>query len=90
MISALIMTAITSGGARNPQAARPAVHVGVDLRYYAFAVFAPVGMFAIAVMLNRVIAGAWPDLNLLGEAYYMASPWHSRCAHPIVLDLRFG
>ena len=72
MISALIMTAITTGGAGIRKLLARLFMWRVNLRYYAFAVFAPVGLFVIAVMLNRVIAGAWPDLNLLGEADYMA------------------
>ena len=71
MISALIMTAITTGGAGIRKLLARLFMWRVNLRYYAFAVFAPVGLFVIAVMLNRVIAGAWPDLNLLGEADYM-------------------
>jgi membrane protease YdiL (CAAX protease family) len=71
MISALIMTAITTGGAGLRKLLARLLMWRVDLRYYTFAVLAPVGLFLLAVLLNRVIAGSWPDLNLLGEADYM-------------------
>lgn len=71
MISALIMTAITNGSLGLRRLLARLVKWRVDLRYYAFAVLAPVGLFVVAVLLNRVIAGTWPDLKLLGEADYM-------------------
>jgi membrane protease YdiL (CAAX protease family) len=43
----------------------------VDFRYYAFAVLAPIALFGVAVLANRVVTGAWPDLNLLGQADYV-------------------
>ena len=71
MISALIMTAITTGGTGLHKLLARLLKWRVDLHNYAFAVLAPVGLFVIAVMLNRIIAGTWPDLKLLGEADYM-------------------
>ena len=73
MISALIMTALTTGADGVRKLLARLFKWRVDLRYYAFAVLAPVGLFAIAVVLNRILAGAWPDLKLLGEADYMPS-----------------
>jgi membrane protease YdiL (CAAX protease family) len=43
----------------------------VGIRYYVFAILGPIALFAIAVLLNRVIAGAWPDLSLLGQIDYV-------------------
>jgi membrane protease YdiL (CAAX protease family) len=71
MFSALIMTALTTRGAGVRKLLSRLVKWRVDLRYYAFAVLAPVGLFVIGVLVNRVIAGTWPDLKLLGEADYM-------------------
>jgi membrane protease YdiL (CAAX protease family) len=41
------------------------------LRYYAFSVLAPVGLFSLAVLLNRWFTGSWPDLRLLGQPDYL-------------------
>ncbi len=71
MISALIMTAITTGGEGLRELLTRLLKWRVDLRYYAFAILAPVGLFVIAVIVNRVIGGTWPDLTLLGEADYL-------------------
>jgi uncharacterized protein len=43
----------------------------VDWRYYAFAILAPLGLFVIAYLLDRVVMGEWSDLSLLGEADYL-------------------
>jgi hypothetical protein len=43
----------------------------VEFRYYAFAILAPIGLFALAFLLDRVVTGTWSDLRLLGEADYM-------------------
>ena len=32
------------------------------------------GLFVIAVLANRIIAGTWPDFTLLGEIDYLPSP----------------
>lgn len=71
MISALIMTAMTSGGTGLRRLLARLFKWRVNLRYYLFAVLAPVGLFVIAVMLNRIIAGTWPDFKMLGEADYL-------------------
>lgn len=73
MVSALIMTSITRGGSGVVKLLSRLLMWRVDLRYYAFAVLAPVGLFVIAILLNRIITGTWPNLNLLGEADYMPS-----------------
>ena len=71
MISALIMTAVTTGRAGLRRLLSRLFKWRVEPRYYAFAILGPVGLFLLAVLLNRVIAGAWPDLMLLGEADYL-------------------
>jgi len=43
----------------------------------------PVALFAIAVLLNRIISGAWPDLSLLGQIDYVPT------GNPRVLGLWF-
>jgi membrane protease YdiL (CAAX protease family) len=43
----------------------------VGVRYYVLAVLAPIGLFALAYLLNRVVAGEWSNLRLLGEADYL-------------------
>src|SRR5574341_1016863 len=43
----------------------------VDIRYYAFVILVPAGLFAFACLLNRLIAGHWPNLTLLGEVDYL-------------------
>jgi len=69
--AALIMTLLTDGrlGLRNLM-----VRIfkwRVDVRYYAFAVLVPAGLFAFACMLNRAITGNWPNLTLLGAVDYL-------------------
>ena len=81
LISALIMTSITTGGAGLRKLLGRLLKWRVDLRYYAFAVLAPVGLFVIAVMLNRILAGTWPDLNLLGVADYMPTLGIGECSY---------
>jgi membrane protease YdiL (CAAX protease family) len=43
----------------------------VEFRYYAFAILVPVGLFALACILNRFITGSWPNLALLGDVDYL-------------------
>jgi uncharacterized protein len=44
----------------------------IGFRYYAFALLVPMGIFAIAVLINRVVTGAWPNLALLGSVDYLS------------------
>lgn len=71
MLAALIVTALTEG----PAGIRALISHGckwrVQVRYYAFAILAPIALFTLAVLVNRVISGEWPDLSLLGEADYL-------------------
>jgi membrane protease YdiL (CAAX protease family) len=44
----------------------------VKIRYYAFAVLVPFGLFGLAYIANFLINGAWSDLGLLGKADYLS------------------
>ena len=70
-ISAFVLTALTEGGAGIRNLASRILKWRVEFRYYAFAILAPIGLFALAYLLNRVVTGEWSDLRLLGEADYL-------------------
>jgi membrane protease YdiL (CAAX protease family) len=71
LIAAFIVTALTDGTAGIRALTSRWFKWRVGFRYYAFAVFAPIALFTIAVLINRVLTGAWSDLSLLGEADYL-------------------
>jgi membrane protease YdiL (CAAX protease family) len=71
MISAMVVSAVTDGRAGLKRLLGGLLKWRVPLRYYAFAVLAPIGLFGLAVLLNRAITGAWPDLRLLGQIDYL-------------------
>jgi membrane protease YdiL (CAAX protease family) len=71
MIAALIVTALTEGITGIRALLARWFKWRVALRYYAFAVLAPVALFALAVLIDRVATGIWSDLSLLGEADYL-------------------
>ncbi len=71
MIAALIVTAITEGRAGIGNLLGRIVKWRAAFRYYAFAILAPIALFILAVLLNRLFLGAWPNLALLGEADYL-------------------
>ena len=71
LLSAVLITALTEGRAGIRDLLGRIVKWRVELRYYAFAIFVPVGLFLLAYLLNRVIAGTWSDLSLLGKADYL-------------------
>jgi len=71
MIAALIVTALTEGTDGIHTLLSRWFKWRVEARYYAFAILAPVALFALAVLINRVTSGAWADLTLLGEADYL-------------------
>ena len=68
---ALVVTGLTEGGAGVRSLLGHLVIWRVPLRYYASAVAAPIALFGLAVLVNRVVAGTWPDLSLLGQIDYM-------------------
>lgn len=71
MIAALMMSALTEGTAGIRALLSRWFKWRVEVRYYAFAVLAPTALFGLAVLINRVATGVWPDLSLLGEADYL-------------------
>jgi membrane protease YdiL (CAAX protease family) len=71
MTAALVVTALTEGTAGIRALTSRWFRWRVGGRYYAFAILAPIALFALAVLVNRFTSGAWPDLSLLGEADYL-------------------
>jgi membrane protease YdiL (CAAX protease family) len=71
MLAAIIVMALTRGWDGIRILIAGLLRWRVAARYYAFAILAPMGLFILAVLLNRVVSGAWPDLALLGEADYL-------------------
>lgn len=71
MTAALVMTSVIEGreGIRNLMSR--IFKWRVDIRYYAFAILAPMGLFTFAYLLNRVVTGKWSDLALLGFPDYL-------------------
>jgi len=71
LIAALIVNGLVGGWAGIRALINRWFKWRVGAHYYVFAVFAPVSLFTLAVLVNRVISGAWSDLSLLGEADYL-------------------
>jgi membrane protease YdiL (CAAX protease family) len=71
MASALIVTAATEGRHGIRKLLGKLLKWRVGFGYYAFAVLAPIGLFAVALLANRMVMGTWSDLRLLGEADYL-------------------
>jgi membrane protease YdiL (CAAX protease family) len=67
----LIVTALTEGRAGLRALLGRILHWRFGVRYYAFAVLAPVGLFGLACGIERALTGAWPDWRLLGQADYL-------------------
>lgn len=71
LCSALIVTAITKGGEGIRELLGRLLRWRVELKYYAFAVLGPIGLFVLAVLVDTIITGTWPDLRILGDADYL-------------------
>ncbi len=71
MLSALVITALTSGRAGLFNLASRIVKWRVPLRYYAIVLLAPIVLFLIAILLSYTLGHQWPDLALLGKADYL-------------------
>lgn len=71
MIAALIMLSLTEGWAGIRRLLSRWFKWRVEVRYYAFAILGPIAFFFLAVLIDRVVRGSWPDLSLLGEADYL-------------------
>jgi membrane protease YdiL (CAAX protease family) len=71
LVSALIVSAAAEGWVGLNKLLDGLLRWKFPFRYYAFAVLAPVGLFSLAVLLNRALTGAWPDLRALGQIDYL-------------------
>jgi membrane protease YdiL (CAAX protease family) len=69
--AALIMTYLTCGRLGLRDLIGRIFKWRVDVFYYTFAIFVPIGLFAVACLLNRMITGNWPNLSLLGQLDYL-------------------
>jgi len=71
MIAALILTALSEGITGIRALLSRWFKWRVKARYYAFAILGPLGLFILAMLINRLVSGAWANLSLLGEADYL-------------------
>jgi membrane protease YdiL (CAAX protease family) len=71
LIAAVIVISLTTGRQGLRGLFGRLVRWRVEGRYYAFAILAPVVLFLVAVLLNHLFTGSWPDISLLGEADYL-------------------
>ncbi len=71
MIAALILTALSEGIAGVRALLSRWFKWRVKARYYAFAILGPLGLFILAILINRLVSGTWANLSLLGEADYL-------------------
>jgi uncharacterized protein len=71
MTAALLLTGLTEGQDGMRDLLRRIFKWRVAGRYYAFAILGPMGLFALAYLLNRIVTGVWPDLSLLGQPDYL-------------------
>lgn len=71
MASAIIVTALTEGRKGLRSLLDGLLRWRVGIRYFAFCVLVPAGLFVLAVMVNRMVTGSWPDLHLLGQMDYL-------------------
>ena len=73
-IAALVVTITADGssGVRRLFSGLAKWRVGIG--YAIFAILAPPILFAIAVVVSRLLQGAWPDLSLLGDIDYLPRP----------------
>ena len=71
IIAALIVTGLTDGRQGIRKLIVRIFKWRVDFGYYVFAILAPIGLFTLAFLVNRVVTGEWSDLRLLGEVDYL-------------------
>ena len=69
--AALIMSFLTEGDSGIRNLIARIFKWRVDIRYYTFVILVPVGLFAFACLLNRIITGNWPNVTLLGAVDYL-------------------
>ena len=73
MLAALLVTLFSRGPSAIGPLLTGLVRWRIPRMYYAFAVGAPIIIFAGIVILTWLVRGARPDLGLLGEADYLGS-----------------
>jgi membrane protease YdiL (CAAX protease family) len=86
--AALIVTGLTTGGKGIRNLLSRLLIWRLEFKYYAFAVLMPLGLFALAVLANRIITGAWTDLRLLGQVDYL--PYLTPLGVLVIWLLTFG
>jgi uncharacterized protein len=69
--AAITVTGLSQGAAGVNALLKRLIQWRVPVRYYAAAIAAPVLLFGLAVVVERLVRGAWPPLVLLGEADYL-------------------
>lgn len=70
-MAALIVAIFAEGSQGVKRLFKGIVKWRVGGRYYLFAIGLPIILFAVAVVVSRIIQGAWPDLGLLAEVDYL-------------------
>ena len=71
LVGAVVVTAVTAGGQGVRQLMNRLLRWRVECWYYGFAIGVPMLLFGVALLLGRLLAGARPDLVLLGQPAYL-------------------
>ncbi|UCH59643.1 MAG: CPBP family intramembrane metalloprotease [Anaerolineales bacterium] len=71
MVAALLITAIAEGATGVRRLLGRLLIWRVGAGHLAFTLLAPFALFILAVLLNRLVLGSWPDVSLLGKADYL-------------------
>jgi membrane protease YdiL (CAAX protease family) len=71
MISVIIISVVTEGREGLRHQLRGLTKWRVGFKYLAFSVFAPVTLFIMAVLLERILGSEWPEWGLLGQVDYL-------------------
>jgi membrane protease YdiL (CAAX protease family) len=68
-VAAVVLTLIRGRGLRGLFAGLAKWRVARG--YLIFSVVLPLGLFAVSVLVTRIVKGAWPDLRLLGQVEHL-------------------
>jgi membrane protease YdiL (CAAX protease family) len=71
MISAITVSAVVEGREGLRHQLRGLTKWRVGFKYVAFSVLAPVALFILAVLLEWILDGEWPEWGLLGQVDYL-------------------
>jgi membrane protease YdiL (CAAX protease family) len=71
LVAAVIVTVILAGRQGLGRLFGGLLKWRVGLGYILFSVLGPITLFAISVLITRVLQGQWPDLGLLGQVDYL-------------------